>query len=255
MSDAIPRYGRFPIATDRKRPKAVVRPAALNSVGSTAQLITASNWINCSQAAPSTPQTLNPSTLYVYSNNYDSYDSTSIGYKFAVKFDTATSLKKLSGLIAPVLSFESGARFGHIGQVTYNSFTSGAETVNAYIRVRAITSNFTVSTLTWNGLSGLTIGDTLLEQTVACTGLQLQPSGAVSVENYNASDDGIYGTEMPFLLSTSNSTTVYGLLFDCKCHVGHVGIPSGMTITGSVATGSIVNITSKPVLLVPLVYS
>lgn len=230
--------------------RTIVRPQQSGGIPD-ARIIKCPNWISCSQFAPAVVQTLNPATLSLFSNTNDSYDSTTNGFKSVVKFAAPTNLKK-PGVYPPVLAFNAGARYGQAGSITYNTYTIGAGLIAPYVRIRAITADFTVSTLAWNGLAGLTIGDTLLEQAAAAAVLPITvAAGTTAAYNYSLADDGVFGEELPFLLTTTNTTPVYGLLIECKPHLGPIGGAPSLIVTSINATGSIQGIVN-PQLYLPL---
>jgi len=185
----------------------LAKPGSLiSNNGMNAYVETPTQWTYVAAATPTTPGAVNPASFIYGSETNGSHNS---GYKGVIK---------LSGRRARNgICLKNEYPFGSSGLYSLAAAT-GDIILYAKPRVRAIVADFDITTLTWNGISGLTFSATEWDrETTAVWGNGASRTSPLdSINNINAGNVTILTTE-----------TIYGLLFECMPElviVGGVGL-------------------------------
>ena len=215
------------------KPKAYLRTSPNVYESLTSGLVKFTHWIVCDQSAPATVQPLDPITLLAFSNNENNYTSTTLGKKSVIKIPAASLKASIINAIAPRLLLPS-ISWG--GSADYPGAVISVSSLSAYMRITAITADFDITVLTWNGLSGLTLGNTLFEglSTLGFNGSGFPlPTGTLTGSSDNT--QGVF-------VQDSVTTPCYGLLIEAKAQnlsaVAATAISGSATLTGMAYSAS-----------------
>lgn len=200
--------------------------------GSTIQKVLATDWRVPTQAAPTTVPASKPATATAFSNADNSYTSTTLGKKTLIAFPQ-TTLAANSNFI---INFQGSNLNASFTALLTLKAAGVSGFFNGMVGLSLITASWTPSTITWNGIAGLTLSTRAVFNVQA---IDVSLTTNPTVGDYIQTDGGI---DVPAVFTgkiSASPLTIYGLLIDVapqNSWAAQAGQPESAQITYSVSS-------------------